>query len=196
MRTADEYEFAHVGQDVTVWPLAKIINSERISIGDSVIIDDFVLLSAGAGIRLGSFVHISSFSLVTGGGTLVMEDFAGISGSRVFTGTDDFLGGSLTGPTIPSEFRKPVRSFVHIGRHAVIGSNSVILPGVTIGEGATIGANSLVTKDCDPWTVYVGSPARPLKPRPKDRILELETELRKRLYDGTGAYIPKSRRVC
>ena len=188
-------EFADVGQDVIIWPLAKIVSPEVISIGDSVIIDDFVFLMGGKRTIIGSFVHIVSFASITGGGEFVMEDFAGLSGgSRVLTGTDDFSGGSLTNSTVPYPYRLPVRSFVHIKKHVAIGLNTIILPGVTIGEGAAIGANSLVTKDCEPWTVYIGSPARPLRSRPRERILELESQLRSVLYDERGSYIPKSQR--
>jgi len=184
--------FAHVGQDVIIWPLAKVVSPEGISIGDSVIIDDFVFLMGGKRTIIGSFVHIASFVSITGGGEFIIEDFAGVSsGSRVFTGDDDYLGGSLTGPTVPHPYRVPIRSFVHIKKHAIIGANTVILPGVTIGEGAAIGANSLVTKDCEPWTIYVGSPARVLRPRPRERILALEAQLRRELYDAQGNYIPK-----
>jgi acetyltransferase-like isoleucine patch superfamily enzyme len=132
---------------------------------------------------------------IAGGGELIMEDFVGLSsGSRVYTGNDDYLGESLTGPTVPSPYRVPIRSFVHIKKHAIVGANTVILPGVTIGEGVAIGANSLVTKDCEPWMIYVGSPAKPLRPRRSEIILELEAQLRKKLYDAQGRYIPKSRR--
>ncbi len=47
-----------------------------------------------------------------------------------------------------------------IGDGAWIGSGAVIMPGVSIGAGAVIGANSLVTKDCAPHTLHLGSPAR------------------------------------
>ena len=186
---------AAVGADVTIWPLAKIIAPERMTIGDSVIIDDFVFLMGGSATTIGSFVHIASFVGVTGGGEFVIEDFAGVaSGTKIFTGNDDYSGGSLTGPTVPSPYRVPSRSFVRIRRHAVIGASSVILPGVVIGEGAVVGANSFVRKDCEPWTMYFGSPARPIKPRPRARILELEAQLRRDLYDATGRYIPKADR--
>lgn len=187
--------FAHVGQDVIVWPLAKIVLPEVISIGDSVIIDDFVFLMGGIKTTIGSFVHIASFVSITGGGEFVIEDFAGVSsGSRIFTGDDDYLGGSLTGPTVPYPYRIPIRSFVNIKKHAIVGANSVILPNVVIGEGAIIGANSFVKKDCEPWMIYIGSPAKPLRPRPRDRILELEAQLRKQLYDADGKYIPNHKK--
>lgn len=187
--------FKHVGQDINIWPVAKIISPEAISLGNSVIIDDFVFIIGGKRTVIGSFVHIASFTSITGGGEFIIEDFGGLSGGiRVYTGNEDYLGGSLTNPAVPYPYRVPIRSFVHIKKHAIIGANSVILPGVTIGEGAVIGANSLVTKDCDPWMVYVGSPVKPLRSRPKDRILELEAQLHSKLYDTSGNYIPKLNR--
>jgi len=195
MNQAYTLRFAHVGQDVIIWPMAKIVSPEMISIGDSVIIDDFVFIMGGAKTVIGSFVHIACFTSITGGGEFVIEDFAGLSGGiRVYTGNEDYLGGCLTNPTVPYPYRVPIRSFVHIKKHAIVGANSVILPGVVIGEGAVVGANSLVTKDCEPWMIYVGSPAKPLRPRPSERILELEAQLRKEVYDANGCYIPKHKR--
>jgi acetyltransferase-like isoleucine patch superfamily enzyme len=191
----DQLPLARRGADVTIWPLAKIIAPETVSLGDSVIIDDFVLLMGGRNIVIGSFIHIASFTSITGGGEFLMEDFATLSsGIRVFTGTDDFSGNWLTNSAVPYPYRQPERTFATIKKHAIVGANSVILPGVTIGEGAAVGANSLVLHDCEPWTIYVGSPARPLKSRPRERILELEAELRRELYDAQSQYIPKSQR--
>ena len=192
---AYQLSLARVGDDVFIWPQAKIVGSEVISIGDSVIIDDFVFIMGGIKTTIGSFVHIASFVSILGGGEFVMEDFAGISsGSRVYTGNDDYLGGCLTGPTVPFPYRVPIRSSVHIRKHAIVGANTVILPGVEIGEGAAVGAGSVITKDCKPWTIYVGSPARAVRPRPKERMLALEERLRCELYDDNGKYIPKRSR--
>jgi galactoside O-acetyltransferase len=189
---AESLHFATIGLDVVIWPVAKIIKPEVISIGDSVIIDDFVLIMGGVKTKIGSFVHIASFVSVTGGGEFEIEDFAGISsGCRILTGNDDFLGGSLTGPTIPSSYRSPIRSYVHIKKHAIVGANTVILPGVTIGEGTAVGANSLVKTDLDPWTIYAGSPAKPLRMRPHKRILALEAQLHAEMYDKNNQYIPR-----
>lgn len=185
----------HVGMDVTIWPKAKIVSASAITIGDSVIIDDFVLLLGGSKTVIGSFVHIASFTSITGGGEFIMEDFSGLSGGvRIYTGNEDYSGSSLTNPAVPFPYRAPIRSFVHLHKHAIVGANAVILPGVIIGEGAVVGANSLVTKSCEPWTVYLGSPAKAIKTRPRGKMIELELQLRRELYDADGCYIPQARR--
>lgn len=188
-------KFASIGQDVTIWEKAKIAFPELITIGDSVIIDDFAFIVGGVKTSIGSFVHIASFTSITGGGEFIMEDFTGLSGGvKIYTGNEDYSGECLTNPTIPYPYRKPTRSFVHIKKHAIVGANTVILPGVVIGEGASIGANSLVTKDCQPWKTYFGSPAKVIKTRPKEKIITLEAKLREELYDDQGMYIAKDRR--
>jgi acetyltransferase-like isoleucine patch superfamily enzyme len=182
--------FRAFGKEVKIWPQAKIVNCENISIGHRVIIDDFVLIISGCETRIGNFVHIASFTSITGGGRLIIEDFAGVSGGvRIYTGNEQYGGECLTNPTVPPPFRIPIRGEVTIGRHAIIGANSVILPGITVGEGAVVGACSLVTKDCKPWSVNLGVPARPIKTRPSAEILRLEQELLQKfdLVDGSWA---------
>jgi galactoside O-acetyltransferase len=184
------------GQDVTIHEAAKIVSAEEMEIGDSVIIDDFAFVLAGGGVRLGSFVHIGSHAFIGGGGGFVMEDFAGLSGGvRVYTGNEDYLGGQLTNPTVPAPWRVASRGPVHVGRHAIVGSGTVVLPGVSIGEGAAVGALSVVARDLKPWTIYAGNPAKPIKERPRARMLELEEDLRRTLYDAEGRYIPSERRT-
>ncbi len=187
--------FLSVGLDVQIWPLAKIINAEHISIGNSVIIDDFVFLYAVELMRIGSFVHIGSHTTISGGGEFIMEDFSGLSGGvRIYTANEDYLGGSLTNPAVPTPYRTAIRSFVHIQKHAIIGANSVVLPGVTIGEGAAIGANSTITKDVEPWVICAGSPLKIIRSRESKTILSLEKKLRLALYDQQGQYIAKLNR--
>jgi galactoside O-acetyltransferase len=183
-----------VGEDVIIWQEAQIVSPEHICIGNSVIIDDFAFLMGGKEkpTILGSFIHIAGHTSIGGGGEFVMGDFAGLSGGvRVYTGNEDYLGGCLTNPAVPAPYRVPVRSYVRIGKHAIVGANSVILPGVTIAEGAVVGALSLVTRDCEPWMIYGGVPAKPIKERRRDKILQLEAELRANLYDKEGNYIPR-----
>ena len=49
---------------------------------------------------------------------------------------------------------------VQIGSRVFVGSDTVILPGVTIGDDCVIGANSVVRTDIPPNSIAVGSPAK------------------------------------
>jgi acetyltransferase-like isoleucine patch superfamily enzyme len=188
--------FKHIGEDVVIYDLAKIVMPEAISIGDRVQIDDFVFIVGGVKTEIGSFVHIASYASITGAGEFVMEDFSAISsGVRIFTGNEDYSGATMTNPTVPSRYRQPVRGSVRIEKHAVVGANSVILPGVVIGEGAVIAPNSVVSQSCAPWRLYSGNPVRPVKPRDSDAILALEQQLRAELYTRDGRYIPQTQRA-
>ena len=189
-------DFAALGEDVTIYPYAKVIQAERITLGDSVIIDDFAFIMAGAGLQIGSFVHIATHAGIAGAGEVTMGDFSCISGgSRIYTSNDDYLGGSLTNSAVPPKYRTVDTAPVHLGKHVLIGATSVVLPGVTIGEGAVVGANSLVKSDLEPWGVYAGTPARRIKDRPRSKIIELEAQLRAELYDLNGRYIPLAERI-
>lgn len=56
---------------------------------------------------------------------------------------------------------------IHLGKGCSTGTDSIIMPGVTVGEGAIVGAGSLVTKDIPAWTVATGRPAKVVREIPK-----------------------------
>lgn len=174
--------FSAVGENVLISDKASIYNPGKISIGNHVRIDDFCVLSAGeGGIEIGNYVHVAVFSLLIGAGRITLKDFSGVS-SRVsiYSSNDDYSGRALTNPTVPEKFKNVKVASVFIGKHVIIGSGAIVLPGVTVGKGAAIGALSLVTKNCDEFKIYSGNPAKALKARRKD--LEIfEDELLKYL---------------
>lgn len=175
------------GKDIRISRRASLYNPAHISIAEHVRIDDFCILSAGTGgIEIGSFVHIGAHSLLIGNGRIVLEDYAGLSGRvSVYSSSDDYSGEHLTNPTVPDELRRVITEPVLIGRHAIIGAGSVILPGARIQEGVAIGALSLVRGDCVPFTVYSGIPARRVNDRNRT-ILELEESHRSILFSQQG----------
>ena len=59
-----------------------------------------------------------------------------------------------------------------IGNDVWIGYEAVIMPGVHIGNGAIIGTRAVVTKDVEPYTIVGGIPAKPIKKRFNDEIIE------------------------
>ena len=161
------------GKNIKISRNTCIYGAENISIGDYVRIDDFCRLSGN--ITIGNYVHISSYSGLWGGEEgIIIEDFVNIS-SRVsiFAQSDDYSGIAMTGPLIPDEYKIIISKQVVIRKHTIIGSTSVILPGVITGEGTACGALSMISKNTEPWGIYGGIPAKKLKCRKKE-LLEKE----------------------
>lgn len=63
-----------------------------------------------------------------------------------------------------------------VGNDVWIGYEAVIMAGVNIGDGAIIAAHAVVTKDVAPYTIVGGVPARPIRKRFDDGVIQkLET---------------------
>ena len=75
--------------------------------------------------------------------------------------------------TAPAMRDLPIKGDTVIGNDVWIGQNAVILPGVHIGDGAIIGANSVVGSDVAPYTIAAGNPARVLRKRFDEELIEL-----------------------
>lgn len=170
--------FAFLGNNVSIHRSVQIISPKKIRIGNNVRVDCFALLSAGNdGIVIGNNVHLAASVYIFGsGGKVILEDFCGCS-SRVsiYTATDDYSDGFLTNPTIPAKFRKITSGDVILRKHAIIGSGSVIMPGIEIGLAASVGALTFVRKNIENFSIAFGNPPKIIGRR-DERILNLEKE--------------------
>ncbi len=145
-----------LGRDVII---RDFVNMYGCTIGDESRVGTFVEIQSG--VVVGRRCKISSHSFLCEGVTL--EDGVFIGHGVMFTNdklpravNDD---GSLKG----AEDWTCLPTLVREG--ASIGSNAVILPGVTIGRRALIGAGAVVTKDVPDDGVVAGNPSRPLLSR-------------------------------
>lgn len=175
----EQMGFSAVGQNVWISDKATFHGIEKITLGSNVRIDDFCVLSAGAGgINVGNYVHIAVNTTLIGAGAITLSDFCNIS-SRVsiYSSNDDYSGTSMTSPIVSSEFTNVDHADVVLGRHVIVGCGAVILPGVTLEEGVAIGALSLVKSDCKSFGIYAGIPARRIKERRCD-FLEAEARFK------------------
>jgi putative colanic acid biosynthesis acetyltransferase WcaF len=60
----------------------------------------------------------------------------------------------------------PVISFpMRLERYAWVAARAIVSPGVNLGAGAILGLASVATVDLEPWSIYVGVPARKVKER-------------------------------
>lgn len=173
----EELIFNKIGIDTYIDQTSKIKNCRNNSLGNHVAIDFCVYISTS--FDIGDYVHIAPHVCIIGGSdsNLIMDHFSGISaGSKILCGSDDFTQG-LMNPQVPIKYRSPKISFVHFKPFSCVGVNSVVMPGITLAIGSVVGANSVLTKNTEPWTIYVGSPAKPKKLRNKELILNYAKEL-------------------
>jgi len=170
--------FKALGSNVKLSDKASVYNPARISIGDNTRIDDFCILSAGdGGIEIGSYVHISCYVSLLGAEKITVEDYVALSTRvAVFSSDDDYSGAFMVNPTIPKKLTNVTNKSVLIQKHTIIGTGSIILPGVTIAEGAAAGALSLIKDDLESFWLYGGIPAKKIKKR-EEKLLTLEKEI-------------------
>lgn len=173
--------FKSVGNNVKISKKSSFYNVKNITIGDNTRIDDFCVLSAGAGgIHIGKNVHVAVYCSFIGEGQIILEDFSGTSSKvAIYSSNDDYSGEFLTNPTVPSQFTNVTVGDVTLKKHALIGAGSIILPGIIVNEGAAVAAMSLVNRDCEAFYIYGGVPAKKIKNR-SNNLLNLEKEFYKK----------------
>ena len=170
--------FKSIGSNVSISKKTSFYGISRISIGNNVRIDDFCVLSTGkGGMEIGNYVHLAIFSSLQGEGKITLEDFVGVSSKvSIYSSNDDYFGEFMSNPTVPSHLTGVKNADVKICKHCLIGSGSVILPGVILETGSVIGALSLVNENCQEFYIYKGNPLKKILKRSK-KLLDLEKKL-------------------
>jgi acetyltransferase-like isoleucine patch superfamily enzyme len=174
-------EFANRPEHLTIDLPRRIINPERISLGDHVWLGPGSFIVAvkqypGTSLRHPDKRHdVQSYSShirighrVTSSGSLVIG-----AAQHVEIGDDVLLAMNVTildnlhgyeNAEEPYKYQPLQRiAPVEVGRGCWIGQNVVILPSVKIGEMSIIGANSVVTHSIPERSIAVGAPARVIK---------------------------------
>lgn len=77
-----------------------------------------------------------------------------------------------------------------IGNDVWIGSEAIIMPGITIGHGAVIGTRALVTKDVEPYAIVGGNPAKLIRKRFDDELIAQLLEMA--WWDWSDAALKKA----
>ena len=106
-------------------------------------------------VRVGKNTWIGPFTLLDGSGGLTIGDYCSISaGVPIYT--HDTVKWAISGGKAAAE-RAPVR----IGDCCYLGSQTVVIKGVSIGDHCVVGACSFVNRDLPPHTIAFGVPCRP-----------------------------------
>lgn len=134
-------QFKSCGEGCHLYVPLYISNPGNLEVGKYVSVGTYVHMWCQGGIKIGDRVLIGSHTAIT-------------------SVTHDYQQEDMRYNTIWKT--------VVIEDDVWIGTHSVILPGVTIGRGAVIGANSVVTKDVEPYSIVFGSPAKHYKYREQE----------------------------
>lgn len=151
---------------------------KRIFLGDRVFVGQYSYLDGQTSfLRIGNDVHLARFcTLRAGERGITVHDGAGIN-MRTFV---DGNGGVEIGPNallspgvqlisgnhvfsdpdVPIKHQGTAYGKVAIGEDCWLGTNVVVLPGITIGRGAVVGAGAVVTMDISDYSIALGIPAK------------------------------------
>ena len=160
--------FGHYGRNVYIHPGVRIVRPRVISIGDTVTLgrdtdiyvhpvhrdsEEFI-------IQIGNNVHIGRNNIIGARKSVILEENVMI-GPHVMIGDHSHHYEDID---IPIKFQESTEAgHVRIEGDSWIGANVFILPNVTIGRHSVVGANSVVNRDISPYSVAVGVPARVIK---------------------------------
>ena len=132
---------AKIGRRVVFYPGIWIFTGRNLIVGDDVDFARGVLVTTDGGVSIGDRVLIGYGTHILSSNHIVPK-----APARIFD------SGHSKAP-------------VSIESDVWIGSNCIILPGVTVGEGAVVAAGSVVTKDVPAFTYVAGVPAKVIKLR-------------------------------
>ena len=121
--------------NVTIW------RTDRLEVGTHFGANSGTYINAVGGIEIGNYVLIGANVTISSGVHPIENEEPPI----------------FARPTIPKK--------IVIEDDVWIAANAVILPGVTLAKGTAVGANSVVTKDTEPYSVMVGAPAKRIRYR-------------------------------
>jgi acetyltransferase-like isoleucine patch superfamily enzyme len=120
---------------------------EKVKIGNRCLISRYVTINYNS--IIGNDTKIMDLTHITGNCIIGNNVFISIHVSTVNDNVvinRKYSDQSITGPRIEDD--------------STIGANAIILPGIIIGKGAMVGAGSIVTKNVEPDTLVMGTPAR------------------------------------
>ncbi len=160
--------FGHYGRNVYIHPGVRFVRPRLMSIGDHVSIGNDSDLyvhpiqrdSRELIIQIGNHVHLGRNNIIGARKSVIIEDYV-LLGPHVMIGDHSHRYENVAVPITLQETTDagPIR----IERDSWIGANVFILPRVNIGRHAVVGANSVVNRDVPAYSVVVGAPAKVVK---------------------------------
>lgn len=147
-------ETEHIGESTNVWAYAHVMSGARI--GCNVNIGDHAFIEGGA--TIGNNVTIKNRVCVWEG--ITIEDDVFVGPGVMFT--NDKCPRSPRMPKVHARYASRDHWLVTtlVKRGVSIGAAAVILPGVELGEFCMVGAGAIVSRNVEPYSLVVGTPAK------------------------------------
>jgi acetyltransferase-like isoleucine patch superfamily enzyme len=160
--------FGEYGKYVYIAPHVIIRKPRFISIGDHVTIQQYAKIkihrsnksSSNCILRLGNYVHIGINNVIVAVNNIVIEDYV-LIGPNVTIVDNSHKYEDVAVPIMLQDYTRG--GTVLLERECWIGANVIILPNVTIGRHSVIGANSVVNNSIPPFSVAAGAPAKVIR---------------------------------
>lgn len=114
-------------------------------------------------VEIGEHAYIGPRVIIEASARIAFGDYSLVS-------QEAWICAALDGPL---DYETTSRA-IEIGRYAWIAAKAFVGPGVRVGEGAVVGACGCAFEELSPWTVYVGNPAQPVRPRQRRVRREVE----------------------
>lgn len=161
----NRFRFAEYGRDVFIHPKAVISRPEYMVVGDGCRIGAYASIylhplekgHKGPLLVLGKGVFVGIRSVISAHYRVELRDHV-LLGPNVVIADAHHRYEDVTVPIRKAGMTE--KSFVVIEEEVWIGFNSCIFRGVNVGRHSVVGANSVVNADVPPYSVVVGSPAR------------------------------------
>ena len=132
----------------------------RVREGGSLVCDGVVSLQRGTRIVVdGGELSIGHGTNVNGSARILVRSGIRIGAWCTLSWDCQILDNDFHTMTVDGQ-KRPSTAPVTLGDRVWVGTNALILKGVTVGEGAVIAAGAVVTKDVPPYAVVAGSPAK------------------------------------
>ena len=138
------------------------IKAEAIEVGDDSHLSRCVIIRTQKGkVTIGKKVNLGSHAFIYGYGDIEIGDYCLLANQvELISGTHKY--GDLSQPM---RFQGRTPSRIVVGEDVWLGTQAIILGGVTIGRGAIVGAGSVVNRDIPEYGIAAGRPARVIKSR-------------------------------
>lgn len=163
------------GVNVFIDQYASAFGMENIYIKNDVHIDTGVILLCAKGrLEIGNYCHIANNVLINGKPFAIIGDHTALAASCKVYGSTAKSDGVSMSPMSPEGAVNVSEVGVEIGSNALVGINSIVLPGAKIGDYACLGANSFCQNEIPDRMIALGNPAKIIKEREMKSDCDIE----------------------